>query len=578
MAILTPLNVKWKWLYITASGGEQNMPTPLVGNIVGMVKRDGVNYRKVDSDPLGKEFSYDPTTGDIVFDPNLPPFEPNESIAISYLTDFAVGNDPIIVSSVSVGSITDTSVTITWTTNVPTDSTVEYWITPDSKFVVSDSTLVTSHSVTITGLEAGTTYTFHIVSTDTEGNIFTSAEYTFTTSGTSGTPDTTPPVISSVTATNITSTSAIITWTTDEPANSRVQYGLTTSYGSQSTLNTTLVTSHSVLLTGLTPNTTYHFRVRSADAAGNVSFSGDFTFTTDAGVIILPGTTKMGAIIGTSQNVTDKVRVTKELLAWNYYRGARELLSQYTGQSSTAYTACKQRGMKLLLNANWDSPPNAVFCTNETLYKSKLNLLLNNYGGDASVIEMLVIENEPDNAGYYTGTGDGSMSAYITQLGWAIEVIHARGLKVADGCVHLIGLNSGGGGRAGQIINGINQLRISGKVLDYINIHTNLDANNGSDAVRNIIKGAQYYKDHTGIQKVMSNEWHVESSNSAAAVQFVQDCITAGLHYCVPYGGEWPWVQVPTTKAYPLNQNYNATSIGVLTNMGIDIKNAGQIA
>lgn len=95
--------------------------------------------------------------------------------------------------------------------------------------------------------------------------------------------DTTPPVISAVTSTGITSSGATITWTTDEVADSQVQYGLTTSYGSNSPLNSSAVTTHSVTLTGLSANSTYHFTVASADPSGNKTTSGDNTFTTPAG-------------------------------------------------------------------------------------------------------------------------------------------------------------------------------------------------------------------------------------------------------------------------------------------------------
>ena len=54
--------------------------------------------------------------------------------------------------------------------------------------------------------------------------------------------DTTPPVISAVAASGITSSGVTITWTTDEAATSQVEYGLTTSYGSTTTLDTNLVT------------------------------------------------------------------------------------------------------------------------------------------------------------------------------------------------------------------------------------------------------------------------------------------------------------------------------------------------
>lgn len=103
-------------------------------------------------------------------------------------------------------------------------------------------------------------------------------------------PDTTPPVISNVQATAITASGATITWTTDEPSESVVEYGLTTNYGS-STSNATDVTSHSIPLTGLTQNTLYHYRVKSTDAAGNATTSMDQSFQTGGSVNYIPTAT-----------------------------------------------------------------------------------------------------------------------------------------------------------------------------------------------------------------------------------------------------------------------------------------------
>ena len=94
-----------------------------------------------------------------------------------------------------------------------------------------------------------------------------------------GVADTTPPVISNVGSSSVTSISAVIGWATDEAAASVVQYGPTTAYGSTAT-NTLFVTAHIITLSSLAPNTLYHYRVSSTDAAGNASTSGDFTFTT----------------------------------------------------------------------------------------------------------------------------------------------------------------------------------------------------------------------------------------------------------------------------------------------------------
>jgi len=94
--------------------------------------------------------------------------------------------------------------------------------------------------------------------------------------------DTTAPIISSVTSSAITDNSATILWTTNEPSDSVVEYGLTTSYGSSTPLNTALVTSHSTGLSGLSAGTLYHYRVKSRDGAQNVAVSPDNVLTTSA--------------------------------------------------------------------------------------------------------------------------------------------------------------------------------------------------------------------------------------------------------------------------------------------------------
>ena len=92
-------------------------------------------------------------------------------------------------------------------------------------------------------------------------------------------PDTTPPVINNVAVSNISASSATITWKTDEMSDSKVEYGKTESYGSSKS-NTSLVTSHSITLIGLEPGTSYHYKVSSSDSSGNQASSGDFIFTT----------------------------------------------------------------------------------------------------------------------------------------------------------------------------------------------------------------------------------------------------------------------------------------------------------
>lgn len=95
-----------------------------------------------------------------------------------------------------------------------------------------------------------------------------------------GTSDTSAPVISDVEVTSITKTSAVITWSTDKPSSSQVNYGISTERDFSTTIDKNLVTRHSVTIQYLKPATNYHFIVRSADEKGNEALSDDSTFKT----------------------------------------------------------------------------------------------------------------------------------------------------------------------------------------------------------------------------------------------------------------------------------------------------------
>lgn len=93
-------------------------------------------------------------------------------------------------------------------------------------------------------------------------------------------PDTTPPVLSSIASGGVSIDQATLTWASDEPADTQVEYGTTTAYGQSSSLAPALVTGHSAKITNLTKDTTYHYRVKSRDASGNLGVSRDYTFST----------------------------------------------------------------------------------------------------------------------------------------------------------------------------------------------------------------------------------------------------------------------------------------------------------
>jgi hypothetical protein len=113
-----------------------------------------------------------------------------------------------------------------------------------------------------------------------------------------GTGGTSGPNISGIGVGSISTTGATVSWTTDVPATTQVEYGLTTAYGTLTTLNATLATSHSQALTGLTAGTLYHYRVRSKNSGGTETISGDAAFSTNNVADTTPPTVSMTAPAG----------------------------------------------------------------------------------------------------------------------------------------------------------------------------------------------------------------------------------------------------------------------------------------
>ena len=179
-----------------------------------------------------------------------------------------------IISNVRAVVLDDSSAWVTWDTDEAANSYIDYGLTESYEIGTEyDGTYQTAHSITLTSLTPGTLHYFQVRSADNNGNTATSSGYSFTTT------DTTAPVISNVEVVDITTSSARVTWDTDESSDSYVTYGTDITYGSE-VEDVTMTTGHSLVLVSLNDATEYHFMVQSTDAFGNVAQSSDDTFTT----------------------------------------------------------------------------------------------------------------------------------------------------------------------------------------------------------------------------------------------------------------------------------------------------------
>lgn len=99
-----------------------------------------------------------------------------------------------------------------------------------------------------------------------------------------------PLIVGTPTVTAITISSATVNWQTDKPTNGVVTIGTTSGTYPIQTGNIVDATAtiHTITLNLLTKATTYYYRVRSTDIAGNLVVSSEFSFLTDAGDITPP--------------------------------------------------------------------------------------------------------------------------------------------------------------------------------------------------------------------------------------------------------------------------------------------------
>ena len=197
------------------------------------------------------------------------------------------------ISTVRIQQVKNTAkstVLVTWQTNTATSSIVTYYPT-DAPTQAQDEVNVNlangAHRILIRGLLANTPYTLVVKGRDKAGNEAVSETQRFTTA-----IDTRPAQISDLRVestiqssgndNDLTTAQLIVSWTTDEPATSQVEFGEGTgvTYTQQSQEDSSLTINHYVVISGLTPSKVYHLRAISKDVVGNDTRSSDTVMIT----------------------------------------------------------------------------------------------------------------------------------------------------------------------------------------------------------------------------------------------------------------------------------------------------------
>ena len=163
---------------------------------------------------------------------------------------------------------------VTWTTNVATNSIVDFGIVGAASTTTQTQELKTEHEITIRGLQDDSEYYLLAQGRDANGNLAVSDKQTFKTA-----LDTRPPEVSEVVIEPTIRGSGteargqiVVSWKTDEPATSQVAFGEgsnVTVFNNKTAEDGQLTTEHLVIVSDLPPSKVYSIAPISKDKAGN---------------------------------------------------------------------------------------------------------------------------------------------------------------------------------------------------------------------------------------------------------------------------------------------------------------------
>lgn len=188
------------------------------------------------------------------------------------------------VSDLSIEEIRSSAqptVRVSWSSNTEISSIVTYYPSSNRELATDEIEITpkTVHSLEVTGLLAATPYTLIVRGIDRLGNEAISTEYFFTTS-----TDTRPPTITNLRlettlgiSTGENNAQIIVTWETDEPADSQVEFGegITSNFNQATSIDRNLKRNHTMIISNVSAAQVYSLRVVSRDLNQNISLSAE---------------------------------------------------------------------------------------------------------------------------------------------------------------------------------------------------------------------------------------------------------------------------------------------------------------
>jgi phosphodiesterase/alkaline phosphatase D-like protein len=310
--------------------------SPVTGNTDTAVSKTLLNflspsttyhYRVVGQNASGTTYGADMTFTTGAADPDAPTAVTNSAVSVG------------VSGATLTGTVDSKNHSTTVTFEYGTDTNYGTTVTADQSPVIGEWSVGVSKA--ITGLTSGTTYHYRVVAQNAYGTSY-GADMTFYTQAP------TAPTAATNAATSVSASGATLNGTVNGnnyTTTVTFQYGTSTSYGTtvtadQSPVTGAVATAVSKTITGLLPNTTYHYRVK-AEGFGT-TYGADMTFTTAGSPTAVTNTASaVGATTATVNGTVNANNVSTTVtfeygLNTNYGKVVTASQSPVTGSTDTA--------------------------------------------------------------------------------------------------------------------------------------------------------------------------------------------------------------------------------------------------
>lgn len=205
-------------------------------------------------------------------------------------------DSPPTISGVT-STVSSNSATVSWSASDDKSVSRATFVYGLTNSYGQSGTVAGTYTVNLSGLASSTVYYYKISVTDSANQTTDNTGSFQTAVGQQG--DITAPIITNISV-NPSQTSAVISFNTNENSTAQVNYGINAGLGSNALEGGVAGTTHEITLLGLSPSTTYFFKIIATDSVLNSGNSSVLNFKTNKDTIAPPDVSNLNIATGTS--------------------------------------------------------------------------------------------------------------------------------------------------------------------------------------------------------------------------------------------------------------------------------------